>query len=353
MQILDTHVHLWDPRNTPRAVTPLVRLLGFSPRLIDWVARRLFPRDVTAFYATPKHVTRAYLPADFDADRAHQPVRGLVHIEAGWTDKGPAGPVGETRWLDDLSPSGAGRVQAIIVHVDLTQPDVADVLDAHLDASDRVRGARDVLAWHPSKRIMSSAAAPHLTSDPQWRAGFEQVVQRGLSFEATCYNTQLAELAALARAYPEQSMMLCHLGTPIGVAGPFGGVGNTAAERDVIVGSWKVAMARLAECANVHVKLSGLGMPICGFGFEQRETPPTAAEVADAFEPLVSFAIKTFGVRRCMFGSNFPIDKVSMPYSVLVEAMLAITASYTEDEQRQLFEGNGLRYYRVGTRRSG
>ena len=95
--ILDAHAHFWDPRTTPRAATPLVRLLGWSPNLLDWVAARVFPRDAASFFASPKFFTRRYAVEEYARDTATCQVIGLVHVEAGWEGKGTMAPVGETR----------------------------------------------------------------------------------------------------------------------------------------------------------------------------------------------------------------------------------------------------------------
>jgi len=117
---LDPHVHYWDPQRTPREVSPLVKMLGFSSTIMDWVARRVFPKVALAFYGTPKYVLRPYLPINYQQDCAHHQVQGVVHIEAGWLDKSAMGPVGETRWLEGLGPFSGGRIEAMVVNVDLT-----------------------------------------------------------------------------------------------------------------------------------------------------------------------------------------------------------------------------------------
>ena len=139
-------------------------------------------------------------------------------------------------------------------------------------------------------------------------------------------------------------------GTPGGVGGPFRVQGQTASEREAIRGRWQEGMARVAENANVSVKLSGLTMPVCGFGYERREQEPTVEEVRDALKPLIDFVIEVFGVKRCMFASNFPVDKVSQSYAVLFDAFLAITEDRTPQERQQLFRDNAARFYGVESR---
>lgn len=352
MSILDPHIHLWHPRETPRKVSALVRTFGFSPGFVDWLAKRVFPTNALAFFRTPEHITRPYLPRDFELDCANHPVNGVVHVEASWKGRGPLAPVEETRWLDGLTASGAGRIEAIVAHADLGLGNEVDsILQAHRHASDRVRGVRDMLSWHESSSVLNLSTGPNRSQETRWRSGFEQLAQHDLSFEATCYDSQLDEVSELARAYPEQPIVLCHLGTPIGVGGPFGDLGQTLSERKSIRSRWQEALARLAENHNVFVKLSGLTMPVCGFGFERRSETPSVAEVSDAIQPLITFAIEAFGVERCMFASNFPIDKVSLPYSVLFDSFLNITGDLTLHQRQQLFRDNAARIYRIEQQR--
>ncbi len=346
--MIDPHVHLWDPRNNPRLVTPLVKLLGSAPRVMNFAAKYAFPKEAIRFFRTPEHATKNYLPADFDADCGHHPVAGLVYVEASWEEKGPLGPVGETRWVESLRASGRGRVEAIVAHADLSLGrDVRPVLQAHLDASPRVRGIRDMLAWHASRDVMDFNAQPGRSASPAWRAGFECLSEFGLSFDAFCYDTQLGEIAALARAYPEQPIMLCHMGGPVGIGGPYGDVGQTPRERSNVLARWRDGMERVAACPNVQLKLSGLAMPICGFDFGGRASPPGTAEVVDAFAPLLEFAIDTFGVDRCSFASNFPVEKASLSYAQMVDVFQEVVATRSQSDRRALFRDNAARFYRI------
>ena len=343
---LDPHVHFWDPRTTPRAVSALVRPLAWSPRLVDWLARRIFPKDASAFFASPEYVTRPYLPPDLDRDRGAHGLDSVVHVEAGWQGDDPFAPVEETRWLSGLDASGGPRIRGIVARVDLSLGEAAGrVMRAHREASARVCAVRDTLSWHPSPEILNGAKRPHLTQDPAWRAGFEQLSSHGLRFEATVYDHQLAELSALAEAYPDQPIMLSHAGTPIAVGGPFGGLGGSEAERSDIRHRWDEAVARLAACPNVWVKLSGLAMPVCGFGWEHLANDPSLGDLVDHLGPLVEHLIDSFGPGRCCFASNFPVDKVSVSYERLLEGYRAIAAHRPADEQVALFGASAADFY--------
>ncbi len=148
------------------------------------------------------------------------------------------------------------------------------------------------------------------------------------------------------------TMVLDHMGTPVGLAGPHGGQGETEADRARILDDWHAGLVAVAEHRNVHCKLSGLLMPICGFGFHERNTKPSVGEVVDALGPHVLFGIETFGVERCMFASNFPMDKVSVDYEVLWDAFLQIIANAGLDASQQaaLLAGNAAGFYRLEER---
>jgi predicted TIM-barrel fold metal-dependent hydrolase len=161
-----------------------------------------------------------------------------------------------------------------------------------------------------------------------------------MSFDAWVYFTQLGELAALADASPETSIILNHIGAPLGV-GPY------AAKRAEVFDVWSRAISSLAERPNVSVKLGGLGMPAYGFGFENRASPPSSVDLAEAWRPYLLHCIEAFGPDRSMFESNFPVDKQSCSYRVLWNAFKRIVRTASADEKRALFAGSARRLYRL------
>lgn len=202
---------------------------------------------------------------------------------------------------------------------------------------------RDLIGWHPGKSVLNLTPESDRSRDPHWRAGFEQLGRHSLSFETTCYDHQLGELIELATAYPDQPIILCHMGTPVAAGGPFGDYGHTKEEREATFARWREGMAKLAECPNVCVKLSGLAMPVCGFGWERRPTPPTVSELTNRLGPFVTFVIEHFGPERCMFASNFPVAKASMPLATLFDAY----RSMAPGSEASLFRGTAERVYRI------
>jgi len=297
------------------------------------------------FVGDTRYVVAPHLPATFSADSGHHHVDGIVHVEAGWSSRGVLGPVGETQWLDRLEEPPL----AIIGHANLSDPAALErQLDAHSLASGRLRGIRDTVSAHPAPVVHTWTDPARLSSD-EFRNGYATLGERQLSFEMWCYSNQLLEVAALADAVPTTKTMLDHMGTPAGLAGPFGGVGETAADRDRIKKQWHEGLQAVAEHRNVHVKLSGLLMPICGFAFHERPSPPSTSEVVDALGPHILFGIETFGAKRCMLASNFPMDKVSVSYETLYDAFIEIVANagLSAAEQDALFADNAAAFYRL------
>ena len=222
---------------------------------------------------------------------------------------------------------------------------VDEVLSAHVEAGrGRFRGIRHATAFDSDPRIRRTHTLPtvQLMADPAFRAGVARLPAHGLSFDAWLYHPQVPELTALARAVPECTFVLDHLGGMLGT-GPYEG------RRAEILERWHLDMADLATCPNVIVKLGGIGMVVFGLGFESRPEPPSSADLAASWtEPIVA-TIERFGVDRCMFESNFPVDKMSCSYVVLWNAFkrIADLAGAGEAERAALFHDTATRVYRL------
>src|ERR1700730_17093474 len=173
-----------------------------------------------------------------------------------------------------------------------------------------------------------------------YREGVAQLGALGLSYEAWQYHPQLKEVTALARAVPQTTMILNHCGGPLGI-GPYAG------KTDAVFATWKADMTELAGCANVVVKLGGLGMDIGVFDHMRRPAPPTSREIAGAWKPWIATCIEAFGAERCMFESNFPVDKVSTGYAVLWNAFKLMASGASATEKTALFSGTARRIYRL------
>jgi len=165
---------------------------------------------------------------------------------------------------------------------------------------------------------------------------------RNLSFEVWCCHPQIPDATDLARAFPDTVMVLNHFGGPIGI-GPYAGKGTQVFE------DWKAMMDELASCPNVFAKLGGLNMEVNGYGWHEREIPPTSDELIEATRRYFDHTIELFGVERCMFESNFPVDKVSCSYTVVWNAFKKLTQDYSAAERAALFHDTAARVYRLHT----
>ena len=175
----------------------------------------------------------------------------------------------------------------------------------------------------------------------EFRAGFSHLSALGLSFDAWVFFHQIPRLTALARQFPDVQIVLNHCGGVLGI-------GGYADCRDDVFKHWRAAMAELAMCSNVTVKIGGLGMALSGFGFEKLPHAPSSETLAQAWQPWVHTCIDLFGAERCMFESNFPVDKGSYGYVIGWNAMKRLAADLTAAERHALFYGTAERVYGLG-----
>jgi L-fuconolactonase len=282
-------------------------------------------------------------------------IRATVAMECGAMYRQDAAvelrPVGETEFFNGAAAMSASggygecRVCAGIVgHADLRLGErVKAVLEAHIRAGGgRFRGVRHISAWHqdPAARASLANPPPHLLSDPNFRQGFAQLASLGLSFDGYMYHTQLPELADLARAFPETTIVLNHVGGAIGI-GPYAG------KRAAVFAEWQASMRALSRCQNVFVKLGGLGMRLFGFDFASRPRPPSSQELAESWRPYIDACVEAFGAERCMFESNFPVDKGTCSYAVLWNAFKRMAMQASAAEKQALFSATASKVYRL------
>jgi L-fuconolactonase len=259
-------------------------------------------------------------------------------------------PVGETDFVAEaarVAESGAyGRLGAcagIVGHADCLLGDRIDaVLEAHIAAGGgRFRGIRHTAAYDAAiEPTAPPGAPPGLYRSTDFRAGFARLRGLGMTFEAWLYHPQLGDLLDLLRAFPDQNVVLNHFGGPLGV-GPYEGRGAE------VFAQWRAYMTELATCPNLHVKLGGLAMNVNGFGFHHQPLPPSSGELAAAWRPYFETAVELFGPDRCMFESNFPVDKGMCSYPVLWNAFKRLAAGCSADEKAALFYHTAQRFYRL------
>ena len=324
LPICDPHHHLWEFREE-RVMAPA----AVAPRyLLDEVLE--------------------------DVSSGHNVV-STVFIECGamFRAGGPEEfrPVGETEFVAGIAAMsesgryGPTRIAAGIVgtaHLRLGDR-VAEVLDRQIAAGGgRFRGIREGASWDASPEVRNGRTepGPELFLDSRFREGFRHLAPRGLSFEGWCYHPQIPTLTDLARAFPDTTIILDHFGGPLGI-GPYAGRG------DEVFAAWRRAVGPLAECPNVHAKLGGIAMDINGFGWHEREAPPTSEELMEATRRYYEHTIEIFGVERCMFESNFPVDKLSCSYRVLWNSFKRLTAGWSASERSALFHDTAARVYRL------
>jgi L-fuconolactonase len=297
------------------------------------------------------HTGWPYALADLHADTGsgHNVVH-TVFLECGaeYRTDGPAHlrPVGETEFVaaaaEQSRGSGQAEIAAIMSSADLLHDGLDEVLDAHEAAGKGLfRGIRYIVAQDDYKPL-SMRTPPGVMEDARYLAGVRRLGERGLTYDSMSYFHQIPSFAEVARACPGTTIVFNHLGGPVGV-GPY------KDRRSEVLAEWRGHMAELAKCPNVYLKLGGIGMPIYGLRWDRQEKPPTSAELAAPWQDEIRFCIDHFGPDRCLFESNFPVDKRGCSYVVLWNTFKRIAAGYSDAEKRDLFHDSAARAYRVPT----
>lgn len=261
-------------------------------------------------------IRHSYLPDDYRRDWSGLRIVGSVYVEAEWN---PLDPLGETAWAESVAEA-AGLPTVIVAHAWLARPD-ADAILAAQARHPRVRGVREkpVAAPHPDRMV---PGAPGSMSDPVWQEGYARLETCGLSFDLQAPFWHLREARALAERYPAIPVILDHTGLP----------SVRTAEG---LSAWREGMRALAGAPNAAVKISGLGGP---------HLPPWSVPV---HRDVVLETIDVFGVDRCMFGSNYPVDRLYAPFHTIMSGFLEITRRFPASERRMMFRENAMRWYRI------
>ena len=274
----------------------------------------------------------------------------FIQCRSGYRTDGPEDmqPVGETEFIAaaaEAYENGAyGPLRAcagIVGHADCLLGERIDaVLEAHIQAGGgRFKGIRHSATYDPGiEPTAPPGAPPGLYRDARFRSGFARLRNQGMTFDAWLYHPQLADLLDLLWTFPDQKVVLNHFGGPLGV-GPYAGL------RPEVFAQWRAYITELAACENLCLKLGGLAMNVNGFGFHNQPLPPSSGELAVAWRPYVETAIEAFGADRCMFESNFPVDKGMCSYPVLWNAFKRLAADCSADEKAALFHRTATRFY--------
>ena len=295
---VDTHHHLWDLENNP------------YPWLTEGIDH--FVGDYSIF-------RRTYLISHLHEDAEGLPLIKSVHVQAEWDHE--ADPVGETAWLQSVADaeSSRGMPNAIIGFADLSQSDAPELIARHAEHANW-RGIRHMLNWAEDPKWQFTDRNDLMT-DPDWLRGYRALADHDASFDLQVWPWQLADAADLAHRVPEVPIVLDHTGMP-------------RDWDDAGVEVWRNGMNALADTDNVSVKISALGMFSGEFS-------------AERIRQFVLDTIEIFGVEKCMFASNYPVDMLFSSYAAIWNAYDEITADFSESERDKLFKSNAERYYRI------
>lgn len=295
LPIVDPHHHLWD---LGRLDYPWLQVNADPPR----------------FHGDDSSIRHEFRPAEYRTAMAGVPITATVHIDAGCTDG-----LAEARWLHEIAESD-GLPNAIVASAPMDRPGATDLV-ARLADLPLVRGIRHILNWHPDPSF-TYTDRPHIMTEDAFLTAFTALDRRGLVFDLQIYPGQMVEAAQLAKRFPATTFVLNHTGMPLH--------GSDDDERE-----WQFGMERLAEQPNLTVKISGLGMT------DHQWT-------VESIEPYVRTTLELFGTERCMFASNFPVDRLYSTATELYGAYDELTSHLDADARHAVFAGNARRVYRLG-----
>lgn len=300
--------------------------------------------------------TGRYWLNEFLDDVAGNNVQASVYMEctSKFLPDGPdwLKPVGETRAVmdltKDLGAEAACKVAAgIVAFADLTRGDRAiETLEAHKEtAGDRFVGVRHMTIWHEDSRIRMDARAPKpkirpgMMTEASFHAGFACLGRLGLVFDCWLYHTQLEELIALAKRFPHTVIVIDHIGGPIRV--------GAADAAETSFRAWSASLRKLAQFPNIRLKIGGFGMGIAGGGWARREQAPSSEALAAAWRTWIEEGVEIFSPQRCMFESNFPVDKGSFGYTELWNAFKRVSRQYSASDRAALFHKTAAATYNI------
>ena len=278
---------------------------------LDWLNGPTQPR----IFGDYESIKQDYLIEDFIADLAGSGVEKSVYVQVNWP---PNKELKEAEWVQQVSDA-TGWPHALIGYVNFTTEDALATLEK-LSSFSLVRGIRQQLHWHENP-LFCFQSIPDLMNQPAWRKNFSRIQDYGWSFELQVFASQMNDAALFASDFPDTPMILQHCGMPEDTSN----IGMIA---------WSEGMSRLAECLNVHCKFSGLGT------FIHRNDPNFISDITGK-------CLEIFGANRCLYGSNFPIEKIWTEYKPVVNAFLKAIAGLTETDRMGIMRNNAMRIYRL------
>ncbi len=291
--MIDAHFHIWQQADLPWLMGPM------QPRI----------------FGPYEPIRRDYPIEEYRADASAAGITGAVYVQANWA---PARAMDEVRFVAESAQCAQFPV-GIVAYADMLAEDIRPQLDA-LATEPSVCGVRMQLHWHENP-LYRFAASPDLARDPRLQHNVARLADYGWSFDLQVFAGQMAGAAELAASCPDVTFVLQHAGMleDLSEAG---------------IAQWRAGMRLLAEQPNVVSKLSGLGT------FLRRNDPAHIAFIARE-------TVAMFGAGRCLFGSNFPIEKLWTTYADLIAAHRAAAASLSTEEQAQIFAGTARQTYKL------
>jgi predicted TIM-barrel fold metal-dependent hydrolase len=299
IKIVDAHHHLWDLNN--------------KDTKYSW----LMVTEGEAFFGDYAAIRKNYLLEDYIEDTKSQNIIKSVHVQAEHDDDKP---VNETAWLQNLADTHSSKLpNAIVAFADFSKNNVSEILDAHQEYKN-TRGIRQILSYNKDEPKYSHATEDFMKNS-SWVENFKHIRNRNLSFDIQIYKHQMEDAVNLANKYNDILFILNHTGEP-------------CYQSKEYIESWEENMKKLAKCENVVAKISGLGM------FDPEWT-------IDSTRIFVEKTIQIFGIERCMFASNFPVDKIFNSFDTYWNSFKEITKHYSENDKKLLFSSNAEKYYRI------
>lgn len=299
IKIVDAHHHLWDLNN--------------ADTKYSW----LMVTEGEAFFGDYAAIRKNYLLEDYIEDSKNQNIIKSVHVQAEHDDDKP---VNETAWLQNLADTHSSKLpNAIVAFADFSKNNVSEILDAHQEYKN-TRGIRQILSYNKDEPKYSHATEDFMKNST-WVENFKYIRNRNLSFDIQIYKHQMEDAVNLANKYNDVLFILNHTGEP-------------CYQSKEYIESWEQNMKKLAKCENVVAKISGLGM------FDPNWT-------IDSTRIFVEKTIQIFGIERCMFASNFPVDKIFNSFDTYWNSFKEITKHYSENDKKLLFSSNAEKYYRI------
>ena len=297
--IVDAHHHLWDLNN--------------EHTKYSW----LMVTEGEAFFGDYAAIRKSYLLEDYIKDAQNQNLIKSVHVQAEHDDDKP---INETAWLQSLADNHSSKLpNAIVAFADFSKDNIVEILDGHQEYKN-TRGIRQILSFNKEEPKYSHASEDFM-KNTTWVENFKNIRNRNLSFDIQIYKHQMKDAADLANKYDDVLFILNHTGEP-------------CYQTEEYIQSWEENMKKLAKCENVAAKISGLGM------FDPQWT-------IDSTRIFVEKTIQIFGIDRCMFASNFPVDKIFNTFDNYWESFKEITKNYSENDKKLLFSSNAEKFYRI------